>query len=868
MIDQKPGESDQWFQVIFDSVNDAIFIHDFQTGAILDVNQRMCEMYGCTRQEALLLTIDDLSLGEPPYTQREAMEWIQAIPPGGTRMSEWRARDINGRPFWVEINARRTVIDGQERVLVTARDIDDRKKADQIRAAMYHISDAARVAQDLDEFYKILHTIIRTLMPARNFFIALYNQTSQLLSYPYYSDEFDQPPAPHPLDKGLTTYVLHTGAPLLATPEVFDQLVEAGEVENIGTPSIDWLGVPLKSAQAVIGILAVQTYTESERLTVDDKDVLIFISNQIAMVLAHKRAEEHDRKLTLGLQAVIEAADELIHCDGLDTLYRRAVELAREKIGVERAGLFLLDDKGEFLEGTYGTDGQGHTVDEHGAKESTSLHADLFVPASHLWYIRPQTLSYWEGENVHELGTGWVAGTIIRSLTKPVGVFFNDAAISGSALDEATQEALAVYGSLLGNIIERKRLEERERNLTKRLRAVVECADELIRCENLDQLYLRSVELAREKLNVERSSIFLLDELGQYLLGTYGTDNRGRTTDERGVRWLASLRPEIFSGGGQNRVLRQNDAHTYWENGVQIILDRGWVAFTLIRIADKPIGVFCNDAAITHAEVDESLQETVAIYCSLLGNIIQRMRGELEQIKLISELESKNTELERFTYTVSHDLKAPLITIRGFLGFVEKDAAANNIDRLRSDLTRISEATNKMQRLLYDLLELSRIGRMMNPGQLVPFEEITREAINLVQGQIEACGAEVILQEGLPTVFGDRTRLVEVAQNLLDNAVKFTDPQVSPRIEIGSRGPDETGKLVIYVRDNGIGIESQYHDRIFGLFNKLNSQSEGTGVGLALVKRIIELHGGRIWVESAGNGKGSTFFFTLPAGKT
>jgi signal transduction histidine kinase len=375
------------------------------------------------------------------------------------------------------------------------------------------------------------------------------------------------------------------------------------------------------------------------------------------------------------------------------------------------------------------------------------------------------------------------------------------------------------------------------------------------------------VELAREKLNVERCTIFLLDEQGEYLNGTYGTDDKGQTTDEHEAHWLASNQPIIFNKGGQNRELRLNNFHSYWENGVRKIFDKGWIAFTLIRITDKPIGLLCNDAAITHAAYDESLQETVAIYCSLLGNMIERMHIEAKQKKLISELETKNTELERFTYTVSHDLKAPLITIRGFLGFVEKDAAAYNMERLRSDIARISEATNKMQRLLYDLLELSRIGRLMNPSQPLPFEDIAREAINLVRGQIEACGAEIILQEGLPIVFGDGTRLVEVAQNLLDNAVKFTNPQGNPRIEIGSRGIDESGMPVLFVRDNGIGIEPQYHDRIFGLFNKLNAQSEGTGVGLTVVKRIIELHGGRIWVESAGQDQGSTFYFTLPAGK-
>jgi PAS domain S-box-containing protein len=867
MVEHTPDASDQWFHAIYDSVSDAIFIHDFQNGAILDVNQRMCELYGYTRAEVLQLTIGDLSAEESPYTLQDAITWIQTIPPGGTRMSEWRARGKNGRLFWVEINARRTEIEGQERLVVIARDIDSRKKADQIRSALYLISDATRTALEPDDFYTILHTIIRTLMPARNFYIALYNTTTQLLSYPYYSDEYDQTPSPHPLDKGLTTYVLHTGLPLLATAEIFEQLVRDGVVETIGAPSVDWLGVPLKSVQAVIGILAVQTYTDAERLTVEDKDVLIFIANQVAMILERKQAEEHDRKLTLGLRAVIEAADELIRCEPLDTVYRRTVELAREKLGLERCGLVLLDTSSEYLLGTYGTDEHGGTTDERAARISVSTHPEIFAPVEKLWTVHPWQYTYWDQEKLVDFGSGWIASTVVRDNAQPIGVLYNDTAISHAPLDDAVQETVAIFCSRLGNIIQRKRMEERERVMIKRLQAVVECADELIRCESLDILYRRAVELAREKLYVERCTIFLLDEQGEYLNGTYGTDDKGQTTDEHEARWLASNQPIMFTKGGQNRELRLNDLQSFWENGVRKIFEKGWIAFTLIRITDKPIGLLCNDAAITHAAYDESLQETVAIYCSLLGNIIERMHVEAEQKNLISELETKNTELERFTYTVSHDLKAPLITIRGFLGFVEKDAAAYNMERLRSDIARISEATNKMQRLLYDLLELSRIGRLMNPSQPMPFEDIAREAINLVRGQIEACGAEIILQEGLPIVFGDGTRLVEVAQNLLDNAVKFTNPQGNPRIEIGSRGIDEHGMPVLFVRDNGIGIETQYHDRIFGLFNKLNAQSEGTGVGLTVVKRIIELHGGRIWVESAGKDQGSTFYFTLPAGK-
>jgi signal transduction histidine kinase len=235
-----------------------------------------------------------------------------------------------------------------------------------------------------------------------------------------------------------------------------------------------------------------------------------------------------------------------------------------------------------------------------------------------------------------------------------------------------------------------------------------------------------------------------------------------------------------------------------------------------------------------------------------------------ERERLIAELSTKNAELEQFTYTVSHDLKSPLVTINGFLGYIQQDAFAGDTERLQKDIQRVTEAVHKMQSLLNELLELSRIGRLINAPETVPFSELVQEAISLVQGRLDERGVSIFIQPNLPSVHGDRPRLVEVLQNLLDNAAKYMGSQPEPRIEIGQRG-EENGFPVFFVRDNGIGIEPQHHERIFGLFNKLDARSEGTGVGLALVKRIIEVHGGRIQVESEA-GKGSTFLFTLPPG--
>jgi two-component system sensor kinase FixL len=245
-------------------------------------------------------------------------------------------------------------------------------------------------------------------------------------------------------------------------------------------------------------------------------------------------------------------------------------------------------------------------------------------------------------------------------------------------------------------------------------------------------------------------------------------------------------------------------------------------------------------------------------------DVTAHQRAEAEREALIRELEAKNRELERFTYTVSHDLRSPLITVTAFLSHIETAAVRGDLEAVREDIQRVRRATRKMDLLLRDLLELSRIGHVLASPDPVSFDAIAREAVELVTGRLKERGVAVEIDPDLPVVMGDRARLLEVLQNLLDNAAKFMGEQKEPRVRIGARG----GALgpEFFVRDNGLGISEKHHERIFGLFDKLNPKDAGTGVGLALVKRIVELHGGRIWVESNGDAQGSTFVFTIPTG--
>jgi signal transduction histidine kinase len=252
--------------------------------------------------------------------------------------------------------------------------------------------------------------------------------------------------------------------------------------------------------------------------------------------------------------------------------------------------------------------------------------------------------------------------------------------------------------------------------------------------------------------------------------------------------------------------------------------------------------------------------------CVAFEDITGRVKAEQEKERMIDDLEDRQAELERFTYTVSHDLKSPLITIKGFLGMIREDIAAGKTERIQDDMQRISGAADKMQHLLDELLELSRVGRLTNTPESVGMSELAQEAVSLVDGQIRERGVEVVIQPDMPVVTVDRSRMLEVMQNLIDNAVKFFGNEAQPRIDIGMH--QKNGTVTYYVKDNGVGIDPQYHNRIFGLFDQLDQSLEGSGIGLALVKRIIETHKGKIWVESEGVGQGTTFCFTIVRAQT
>lgn len=654
-----------------------------------------------------------------------------------------------------------------------------------------------------------------------------------------------------------------------------------------------WLGVPLKVRGRIIGLIALDG-RQKDQFNEHHAELAVTFADQVAIALENAdlfsslQTELEERKALIAELKLKNIESETLRestaivAATLETseTVRRILEQIKQVVDYDSASVWLYEGKKAVMVGSHGLPPGAELPGDYVLNPSEPDHGFWIsdIPYILLDDIQDQYPMFRDPpiDYIH----GWLA-VPLRARGKLTGFISLDSRQPGKFTTHDAQVALT-FANQVSIALENARLfTGLQLELEERKKLIAELELKNIESETLRQSTAIVTATLEQKETIDR----ILEQLERVVPYDSASvqlvaDNMLEIVSEKGFtlnQSEAANRFEISENEPSYPVLNGSAPYVLFDDVQPHVPafrepphDRihAWMAVPL-RSKGQVIGVIALDGyqvgqfterhaqlAVTYANQVAIALENARLYSDLQADLAIRQN-------LISELEAKNAELERFTYTVSHDLKSPLFTIRGFLGYLEQDALAGNHARMRSDMQRITDATDKMQQLLNDLLELSRVGRLRNEAEYVAFEDLAREAVELVHGRIMERGVAVHIDSNMPVVYGDKPRLLEVVQNLVDNAAKFMGDQPNPRIEIGWNG-EEDGKYIFCVRDNGMGISTEHHERIFGLFNKLDVKADGTGIGLALVKRIVEVHGGRIWVESEP-GKGSAFYFTLPA---
>jgi PAS domain S-box-containing protein len=281
------AESEGDWKSIFENSPAPQWIHDRETGRFLAINRAACDQYGYTKSELEEITLTDIVCSDSNTSIRRSSQGVST-----ERAKEIKHRRKDGTVIEVETTLYDLAFAGRQARLVQVVDITERKRKETAQAALYRIVERRNTAQDLQGFYAAIHNIIGQIMYSKNFFIALYEADSQEVSFPYFVDEFDPAPEPRKMKKGFTEYVIRNGKALLASKEGLKELLRIGEVEQIGEPPSYWLGIPLKNRDKTVGALVVQSYRDEVGFGPEDEEVLMFVSQHIAMAVDRKRAEE------------------------------------------------------------------------------------------------------------------------------------------------------------------------------------------------------------------------------------------------------------------------------------------------------------------------------------------------------------------------------------------------------------------------------------------------------------------------------------------------------------------------------------------------------------------------------------------------
>jgi DNA-binding LacI/PurR family transcriptional regulator/signal transduction histidine kinase len=447
-------------------------------------------------------------------------------------------------------------------------------------------------------------------------------------------------------------------------------------------------------------------------------------------------------------------------------------------------------------------------------------------------------------------------------------------------VQEQTIELIQANRTLQKEIVERKRIEEmlrqgqeHEQRFAESLRTLLQVTNELSRSRSLDDLCRHAIELGQRALGFDRLSIWLVAEDRETMQGTFGVDEAGNIRDEHHYSHPIALRPmmvEIIHKGVTSIL---NEDHPLFNDRSEIV-GRGQLFAVGLWDGAEMIGCLNSDNLLSGREFAEQDQELLELFASVLGHLctlkrvqqaLSRLTEALEQrvVERTAELETKNRELETLTYSVSHDLRSPLRGIDGYSSLLLEEYQDALHGAGQQYLKMIRLATSQMHKLLKDLSTYLSFEQRAVQNSSVYLPSIIQNLLSSFFEVIQNCQIQVMVNIPFENIFTDEKILSLALENLFDNSLKFTKNSPQPKIEIGGRETEEG--CILWVKDNGIGFDMKYHDRIFELFQHLNHVEDypGAGIGLAVVRKALQCLGGEAWAESS-SGEGAIFFLEIP----
>lgn len=628
-----------------------------------------------------------------------------------------------------------------------------------------------------------------------------------------------------------------------------------------------WLALAiLWDGAKAIGLISIDNYLTGKSLPPYTADLLALYGGILGHLTTRKRTEESlrvsegtSREFQERLRALHTINFDLYTKATVDELCYSAVGLAMSELGFERFGISFFDDAQENILGVYGTNEEGGVRDErHHIKKIDTVPRDIQLINS------GKRVKLWEDVELLNydgvVGHGWVALALLWDGTKAVGLISIDNYFSGTPPKPYTVDLLALFGNTLGHLITHKRTEYEIRRYLERLQVLRQIDRAILISEQLEAIASVVVGPLRNLLDCYALAIIKYDPV------TATTQTLASTLE---TKLTVDVPPEAIQKLASGEVVSIIEKAEIAEGA----LDRGIAAYSLVPLVanDKLFGAlvvgFAQPGTLDAEKLDILEQVSTSLAIALRQNeLMQQLHRYTNDLEALvdartEDLEEKTKELEAFMYSVSHDLRAPLRAIHGFSQIIRQDYNDDVPAIVDGYLDRIQKNALRMGELIDDLLSLSRIGQKEMAFTRVNFSELIEEIIAELTANDQMGRVEVEVTE-LPEAYGDRILLKQMLFNLITNGIKYSRGREAPKIEIGSL--EKSGRLTYFVRDNGVGFDARYKDKLFGVFQRLHNDSEfeGMGIGLAIVERVIKRHGGEIWAEGQVN-VGATFFFTL-----